>query len=104
MEHSIRPYIHNENPKYTTLFTEIHKLPLVELNKIIADIENVFNGKYKVSSFCGDVVSTVEFDKDISRIEYYSETIGEEPTIDIYNMLKAYRDKLVEYQKTKSQD
>lgn len=97
MDYSIRPYIHNEDPRYVTLFTEIHKLSLIELNKIISDFESVFSGKYGASSFSGEVVFTVEFDKDAAKIVYLGDLIGIEPSIDIYNMLKAYRNRIVEY-------
>lgn len=87
--------------KYWIFSGELNKYGIDQLNEVIRDIENVFENKYTSSSFVGEVVFTVEFNKDVSKIEYYSEAIGEEPTIDIYNMLKDFRYKLIEYEKTK---
>ncbi len=84
--------------KYWILSGELNKYSVQELEQAILDMENVFNDKYSASSFYGEVVFCVEYNKDIAKIEYYSEYVGEEPTLEIYNMLKAYRDKLKDYE------
>ncbi len=102
MKYKIRPYIHNEDEKYLTLFTEIHKLSLDELNSVLKDMENVFSGQYSVSCINGVVVSSIEFDRENSKILYYDDLIGEEPTMEIYNMLKDYRDAIIKYEESSS--
>ena len=83
--------------KYWIFSGELNNYNLEQLNEAIENIENVFKGHYQASSFFGDVVFTVEFDNEMSRIAYYDELVCEEPTIEIYNMLKDYRAKLIEY-------
>jgi hypothetical protein len=85
--------------KYWIFSGELNNYSIEQLNQSIIDMENVFNDKYPSSSFYGEVVFCVEYDKSLAKIEYYSDFIGEEPTIEIYNMLKAYRDKLKDYEK-----
>ncbi|MBO0590848.1 hypothetical protein I2486_05450 [Cellulophaga sp. E16_2] len=102
MNYTIKPYIHNEEEKFTTLFTEIHKFSIEDLNLAIEEIDNVFSGKYELSSINGDVVSSIEFDKDKAVITYYGEKISEEPTQGIYKMLTDYRDALNYYEANNS--
>ena len=40
--------------------------------------------------------------KEITKLSYNNEKQADIPTIEIYNMLKAYRDKLQEYNDTES--
>jgi|GEM_PF-3773998 len=82
--------------KYWILSGELNNYSIEQLNETLSDMENVFDGKYTISSFYGSVVFCVEYDKNIAKIEYYDEYIGEEPTIEIYNMLKNFREKLKE--------
>jgi hypothetical protein len=98
MKFKIKPYIIIDNENYQTLITEIMNFSLDVLNGIIIDFENVFNGKYEASSFCGQHMAIVDFDNKIAKISYFDELIGEESTVDIYNMLRTYRDKLIEYE------
>lgn len=97
MKYSIKPFLIAEDNRYQTLITEITGLSIAELNLILEDFENVFSGKYEASSFSGNV-AVVEFDKMSSRISHFDELIGEEPTNEIYTMLKEYRDALVNYE------
>jgi hypothetical protein len=84
--------------KYWILSGELNNYSIEQLSQAITDMEKVFNGVYPSSSFYGEVVFCVEYDKDLAKIEYYNDYVGEEPTIEIYNMLKSYRDKLMDYE------
>lgn len=82
-----------EDEKYCILSTELNHFNIEILDSIIRDMENVLNGIYEASSF-SDIVSIVSFDRDSSTIEDYENIIGEESTIDIYNMLLEFRKEL----------
>ncbi|MDR3226556.1 MAG: hypothetical protein LBT56_02660 [Prevotellaceae bacterium] len=98
MKYKIKPFLIDESNKYGVLFDEIMELSLNSINGIIEDMDNVFSGKYNASSFSGNL-AIVDFDSKITHISHFDELIGEKNTLDIYNMLKKYRDKLVEYEK-----
>lgn len=83
--------------KYWILSGELNSYSVDELNDILLDIENVFNGKNHESSFSNNV-AIVSFTKDKSKIEYFGDFIGEEPTNDIYEMIKNYRDARLAYE------
>lgn len=97
MKHTIRPFLNGEE-KYRVLLDEIMAMHLSQLNEAISGMEAVFSGKWLVNSFCGQHMACVEYGKQNAKITYFDELIGEEPTVEIYNMLKAYRDKLKEYE------
>jgi hypothetical protein len=84
------------NNKYWILSSEISGLSSTQLMDAISDMESVFNGKWMVNTFCGQHMSCVEHNKDTARITYFDEFIGEESTKEIYNMLKEYKDRLIE--------
>ncbi|MCH4830024.1 MULTISPECIES: hypothetical protein [Flavobacterium] len=99
MEYTIvNRQINISDKKYWILSGELNNYTIKQLNQTISDMEDVFNGKYPSSSFYGEVVFCVEYDKSKAKIEYYSEYVSEEPTLDIYNMLKDFRDKLIKYE------
>ena len=75
-------------------------LPLASLDDVIEGFENVFNGKYDANSFSGQHMASVDYDRETAKISHFDELVGTEPTIEIYNMLRAYRDKLIEYEKS----
>jgi hypothetical protein len=84
--------------KYWILSGELNNYGVDELNDILLDIENIFNGKYHESSFSNNV-AIVSFTKEKSKIEYYGDFVGEESTNDIYEMIKSYRDARLAYDK-----
>jgi len=96
MKYQIKPYIQIDNIEYQTLITEIMNLSLEEINFIIEDMNNIFAGKYAASSFSGQHMSIVGFNRDIATISYFDDLIGKESTLDIYNMLKSYQRVLIE--------
>lgn len=87
-----------DNENYQTLITEIMIFSLSDLDEIIAGFDDVFNRKYNANSFSGQHMASVDYDRETARISHFDELIGTEPTIEVYNMLKAYRDKLIEYE------
>lgn len=79
------------NEKYWIFSGELNNYSLDQLNTVINEIQDVIGGKYEFSSFCGDVVFTVEYNKSSAKIEYYNDSIGEEDTMDILTMLEDLR-------------
>lgn len=79
--------------KYWILSGELNNFNIEELNDIIDDFENVIRDEYQESSFSENVV-VVSFNRDVAIIEDYDNVLGKEPTQEIYEMLKAYRDAL----------
>ena len=105
MQYCIKPYIKLDNSiyhnKYDTLITEIMAMSIEELNEVISGIENVFAGIWELNSFTGQHMTSVSYDKEKAVISYFDDVIGEESTMEIYNMLKEYRDKLSNYENKK---
>jgi hypothetical protein len=98
MKYSIRPFLVDESGIYGILFDEIMSLSLDSISEVIEDMENVFSGKYNMSSFSGNL-AIVDFDNTIAKINHFDELIGEEPVVDIYNMLVSYHKILIECKK-----
>lgn len=97
MKYSVRPYIYNTEEKYTTFLSEIHQLSFSELNDIIENLYGVRNGSHETSDWKG-TVSSLDMRKEISHLSYRNVFMADIPTIELYNMLKAYRDKWLEYE------
>jgi hypothetical protein len=55
------------------------------------------SGEYSEMSW-GLEVSELLIHKEIATLEYHGKFVAEIPTIEILNMLKAYRDKLKDYE------
>lgn len=104
MKYKVKPFLIDLENKYGVLFDEIMAMSMDELNGVIEGIENVFNGNWLSNSFSGQHMAIVDYNKEMARIKHFDEEIGEEPTIEIYNMLKAYRDKLKEYENEKTNE
>jgi hypothetical protein len=77
--------------KYWLFSGELNNFTVEQLNQTIADMENILDNKYGSSSFYGEVVFCVEYDKNTAKIEYYNEHIGVEPTIEASNFLRIFR-------------
>ncbi|HEY8934732.1 MAG TPA: hypothetical protein VIM65_05905 [Cyclobacteriaceae bacterium] len=98
MKCRIKPILISDSNNYNVLFDEIMVMPLSQINDLIEGMKNVFDGKWKSNSFSGHHMAIVDYDKETARISHFEELIGEEPTIDIYNMLIAYRDRLEDFE------
>jgi hypothetical protein len=98
MNYTIKPYIQNNDANLVMFLTEIHQQSLSELQDIVESCENVMNNKGK-ELYWGWHVSSLDMKHETTTLSYNSQTEIEIPTIDIYNMLKAYRDKLIDYEK-----
>ncbi len=96
MKYKVKPMLIPDNENYRILCDEIMQFKLIELNQILEGFDKVFNGSYSANSFSGNHMAVVDYDTNLAKISHFDDVIGEEPTIDIYNMLKEYRDRIIE--------
>jgi hypothetical protein len=101
MKYTIKPYIQVNDGNLGMFVTEIHQLTLLELQDIIDSCEDVMSNEGK-ELYWGWHVSSLDMTKETTTLSYNNEPQLEIPTIEIYNMLKVYRDKLHEYENTES--
>ncbi len=101
MKYSIRPYIQVNDGNLGLFLTEIHQLNLSELQDIIDSCEDVMRNDSK-ELYWGWHISSLDMRKEITTLSYNNELQSDIPTIEIYNMLKAYRDKLKDYENENS--
>jgi hypothetical protein len=97
MKYSIKPYIHNTDENLRLFFTEIHQMDISEIQDGIDSCFGVMNNEDPELSW-GSEVSELLIRKESSTLEYHGKFVAEIPTVEILNMLKAYRDKLIEYE------
>jgi hypothetical protein len=94
----IKPYIDSvDNQKFGILISEIYQMPFSMIEDGIESCRRVMSGEYQEMSW-GLEVSELLIHKVTSTLEYHGKFVADIPTIEIYNMLKAYRDKLKDYE------
>jgi hypothetical protein len=96
LQYKIKPIISLEDRDLWIFTGEIHQMPFSMIEDGIESCRRVMSGEYPEMSW-GLEVSELLIHKEISVLEYHGKFIAEIPTIEIYNMLKAYRDKLKDY-------
>ncbi len=98
MKYSIKPFIYNTDKEYATFLHNIHLLHITELNGLIENCYKVINSIYHELHWQSRT-SGLLLQKKITRLSTNDIFITEIPTRDLYEMLKAYRDKILEYEK-----
>jgi hypothetical protein len=98
IKYCIKPRLYLENQELWCFSDEIHQLNLSELQDIIDSCEDVMKNEGK-ELYWGWHVSSLDMRKETTKLSYNNELQSEIPTIEIYNMLKAYKDKLKDYEK-----
>lgn len=96
IKYSIKPFIYNTNETLAMFLSEIHQLNLSEIQDIIDSCDAAMNDENE-ELYWGWNVSSLDMKKEISILKYNNEFVAEIPTLDIYNMLKDYRDALIKY-------
>jgi len=100
MRYKIKPYIEIENECYGALIDDIvYNLDMNTFDLNIEKIESVLHGIMDIEKIYGNICYHIIIEKIESKIFCYNEFLGKEPTIDIFNMLKDYRNALFEYKK-----
>jgi hypothetical protein len=98
LKYKIKPTILFENKELWILNNEILDMTLSLIEDGVLSCERVINGEYTELNW-GSEVSELLIRKESSTLEYHGKFVAEIPTVEILNMLKAYRDKLIEYEK-----
>lgn len=97
MEFYIKPTLYLVDQKFWTLSGELNDLSLAELQDIIDSCFYVINNEGQ-ELYWGWHISSLEMRKEITILSYNKQIIAKIPTTELYNMLKAYRDKLDDYE------
>lgn len=103
LKYKIKPTIIFENKELWIFNSEILNMDLSQIQDGINSCQLIMDEKYPEMSW-GLEVSELLIHKETSRLEYHGEFVMEIPTAEIYNMLKSYRDKLVEYENDKTDE
>jgi hypothetical protein len=101
MKFYIKPRLYLLEQDLWLFSDEIHQMPFSMIEDGIESFRRVISGEYPEMTW-GLEVSELLIHKETSTLEYHGKFVAEIPTIDIYNMLKEYRDKLKEYEGTNS--
>ena len=97
MKYSIKPFIYNTDKNLVLFFTEIHQMDLSQIKDGVDSCILVMNGEHE-ELWWGLVVSELAIHKETSTLTYNGDFVTEILTLEIYNMLKAYHDKLQDYE------
>ena len=97
MKYSIKPYMYSPEEIYSLLLMELNQLDMDDINDIIDSCNEVMNGKQD-ELYWGWDISELDMGKENTRLSYNSKFITEIPTIEVYNMLKEYRARMLEYE------
>jgi len=101
LKYKIKPTIYFENKELWIFNNEILDMPFSMIEDGIISCKRVMNDEYPEMSW-GLEVSELLIHKEMSTLEYHGKFVAEIPTIEIYNMLEKYRDKLKDYENEKS--
>ena len=96
LKYKIKPTILFENKELWIFNNEILDMPFSMIEDGIISCKQVMSGEYPEMSW-GLEVAELFIHKEISTLEYHGKFVMEIPTIEIFDMLKKYRDKLKEY-------
>jgi hypothetical protein len=92
-----RPFFIMENGYYGIFIDDFISLDCNSIIYWLNEMEKVMFGELEESSVYGNICTIINFNKDKAKIFYYSDTyVGEESTIDIYNILKIMLEKKIE--------
>lgn len=94
MKYRIDNQIIIEKPDYGALGDDFSFGNSESVGILIKDIEDVLSGTNVTKSLYGNMCYRIDVDRVKSRIFCYDEFLGEETTIEVYNMFKKYFDRL----------
>ena len=97
LKYIIKPTILFENKELWIFNNEILDMPFSMIEDGIESCRRVMSEEYPEMSW-GLEVSEILIHKETSILEYHGKFVAEILTIEIYNMLKQYRNKLQEYE------
>ena len=103
MKYSIRPYICSFDKNLPNFLHEIHGLGFDELNDLVDQLYAVTNGMSD-ELFWGSRISRLHMRRASTSLTYNNVFVTELPTRELYDMLKVYREKVLEYEKDNMPD
>jgi hypothetical protein len=92
MTYKIENLILIDNPNYGALGDDFSFAEIEALDIIINKIKSVLSGNSEKETIYGNMCYQIDVSKEISSIYCYDEFLGNEPSIDIFNMLNQYRE------------
>lgn len=97
IEYYIKPRLYLINQRFWCFSDEIHQMDLSQIEDGIDSCKFVLEGNHQEINW-GLEISQLIIQKEKSTLKYNGLFEAEIPTIQIYNMLREYRDKLVIYE------
>ena len=97
LQYKIKPIIFLDDRDLWIFTGEINQMPFSMIEDGIESCRRVMSEEYPEMSW-GLEVSEILIHKETSILEYNGKFVAEILTVEIYNMLKQYRDKLKEYE------
>ena len=97
LKYKIKPTITFENKELWIFNSELLQMDIQLIQDGIDSCQLTIEEK-NIGLSWGLEVSELKIGKEISILTYHGKFVAEIPTIEIYNMLKAYRDKLKDYE------
>lgn len=92
----VKPILYTENRDLWIFIGETNQMPFSMIEDGIETCRRVIDGEYTEMSW-GLEVAELLIHQKTSTLEYNGDFIAEIPTLEIYNMLITYRDKLKDY-------
>jgi len=93
-----KPYLFIKNEAYGALGDDFSNLDSHTLKILVSDALKVLNGESTQKDIGGYVCYWISMTKNLSEIYCYNEKLGEEATIDIFNMLTALANQIELYE------
>jgi hypothetical protein len=89
--------MYSPEERYRLLLIELNQLDISEINDIIDSCNLVMNSTHD-ELYWGWHISSLDMRKEITHLSYNNSFVAEIPTVEILNMLKEYRDRLLEFE------
>jgi hypothetical protein len=101
IEYYIKPRLYLSDQKLWCFSDEINQLDIAEIQNIIDSCSVVMDNKSN-ELYWGWHISSLGMKKETTTLSYNNDFVAEMSTIEIYNMLRLYRDKLQDYENKQS--
>lgn len=94
MEYKIQNQIIINKPDYGALGDDFSFEEMEAVDIIVMKIERILNENAEIENIYGKMCYRIQIEKEISKIYCENDFLGEEFSIDIYNMFLDYRESL----------
>lgn len=93
MNFSIKPYIHSDDDRFNTMFSEIYSMSESMIDDGIISCQYVLSGQHEQLNW-GLEVFELTIEKHIARLEYHGEFVSSIPTSEFMKLLQKYKEAL----------